>query len=175
MRNTWQVTVDLWDEFSDVDARWARTIAATLASLRPHEYIRWTLTHPRTDLAAGPVPFLLARTYNDDAIVLEVTGNPILRGAMRLTFDQERELRLLGFLEPRPSGTLLRRSGFWQIHSDFIHVGPLGIIVFAVITGVMELPHPAMAPIDGTSEFGPLGERPCLHALQCTCHTGRRK
>lgn len=171
MRSEWQLAAEIWEAFDDVDSRWAGRFASTLATLRPREYIQWSLRRPIFDRTAGPIPFLLAWTFDDEALVIELSGNPILRGAMRLSSHQEDQLRALGFDEPAASPWFPGRDGLWRMQSSFLDVGWLGVIMVAVMTGVMELPHPALAQIVATSELGPEGERPCLHALQCTCHT----
>lgn len=167
----WQVARAVWEGLSDVDARWARSLAAVLATLHPREYVKWSLRNPVLDLAAGPEPFVVAWTFDDDMLVVEVTGNPILRGAMRLTTDQENGLRMLGFEQPHVSAWFPGRSGYWRLQADFMDVGRLGVILVALMTGVMDLAHPALAPVDQTSEEGPFGERPCLHPLYCTCRS----
>lgn len=171
MSNNWAVAEEVWGDFSAVEAVWARRVAATLATLRPREHILWSLRAPIMDLAAGPVPFVLAWTFDDDETVIEVTGNPVLPGPMRLTGVQERRLLALGFESPAPSTWFPGRDGYWRARGGVADIGWLGILVVAVITAVMDLPHPSLAPVASTSRIGIYGEAPCLHALHCMCST----
>jgi hypothetical protein len=165
------VVVDTWESLGEVDARWARAVAGVAAGLRPAEYVTWCLRHPVVDLSACPPPLLTVWAPDDDSLIVEVTGNPVLRGPMRLTLEQEEGLRRLGFDEPHDSPWFPHGDGLWRLHKGFLDVGVVGVVVVGVITQVMGLPHPAMATIEQTSEFGPFSELPCLHALRCTSST----
>lgn len=159
----------LWEGLAETDSRWARIYTALLAALRPGEYVTLGLRHPLVDLAAGTPPSMVLWAPDDDAIVVEITGNAVLCGPMKLTGQQECQLETLGFARPGPSPWFPHGQDMWRLVGGFLDLPTLGALIVTVIAEVMHLAHPLFAPVcyAGSTEGSAL--QPCLHMLTCTC------